>query len=220
MSIPAQTNFYVVSQDLSVTKCDSFEDCITYEDLFYVIKEVTIDPETFNVELLNASGDEFVIEENGWKMTAIKVQSLQKGNETAQIYVSMMIADTQGSVDVIYANREYHKGIVQIHQRLRYLSLSSDWNTANNRNYHIDLKRIFTRIKNGRTINFSIYINPDEDHSIDLSFSNELFVMNSYIKEGDFLMEYKNEEKYTNADFYQFIKFVLKKFPEINLEGR
>ncbi|SHN12449.1 hypothetical protein [Chitinophaga sp. CF418] len=67
MNLPEQTNFYSVSHDLSVTKCDSFEDCITYEDFFYAIKEVANDIETFNVELLNASGDKFILEEMGGK---------------------------------------------------------------------------------------------------------------------------------------------------------
>ncbi|MCF6406993.1 hypothetical protein L3C95_29105 [Chitinophaga filiformis] len=220
MQPPEQTNFYLVSQDLSVTKCESFEDCITYEDFFYVIKEVTNHINRFNVELLSASGDKFVMEENGWKVTAIKAELLLKGSETAQIYVSMMIADSLGNVDVISANRAYYKGIVQLHQRLRYLSLSSDWNTANKRNYHISLKNIFTRIKNSGTIHYYFNINPDEDYSINLSFKKGLFVMSSCIRTGDFLMEYRNEEVYTNADFYQFIKFVLKKFPEIDLRGR
>lgn len=220
MDSSEQANFYVVSQDLSVIKCDSFEDCIAYEDFFYVIKEVVGDVEAFNFELLNAGGDKFVIEENGWKVTAIKAESSQKGGETVQMYISMMIADSLGNVDVISANRENYKGIIQIHQSLRYLSLSSDWNTANKRKYHIELKKIFTRIKNGRSIHFSICINPDEDYSIDLSFSNGLFVMNSRIEEWDFLLESRNEEEYANADFYQFIKFVLNKFPAIDLKYR
>ncbi|SHN12434.1 hypothetical protein SAMN05216311_105306 [Chitinophaga sp. CF418] len=142
---------------------------------------------------------------------------MQKGSETAEIYVSMIVADSRGNVDVISANREYYKGIIQIHQRLRYLSLSADWNTANKRQYHIRLKKIFTRLKNGGTAHYSISINPDEDYYIDLAFKNGVFVMNSYIWEGDYSVVYKNEEEYTNADFYQFIKFVLKKFPKINL---
>jgi len=217
MNLPEQNNFYVVSQDLSVTKCESFEDCITYEDFFYAIKEVTNHIETFNVELLNARGNKFIIEENGWKVRAIRAESLQKGSETVQIYISMMVADSLGNVDVISANREYYKGIVQIHQRLRYLSLSSDWNTANKRQYHITLKKVFTRIKNGGYIRYSISINPDEDYYIDLSFKEGLFVMSSYIWDGDYSIGYKDEEVYKNADFYQFIKFVLKKFPDINL---
>jgi len=217
MSLPAQTNFYLVSQDLSVTNCDSFEDCITYEDFFYAIKEVTNRIDTFEVELLNASGDAFTIEEDGWKVTVIEAASLQKGSETAQFYISATIADPLGNVDVISANREYYKGIVQIHQRLRYLSLSPDWNTANKRQYHITLKKIFTSLKNGSNIHHSITINPEEDYRIDLSYKKELFVMGSYIWDGDYPMVYKNEEKYQNADFYQFIKFILRKFPQINL---
>ncbi len=172
--MPKQANFYVVSQDLSVVKCNSFEDCITYEDFFYAIQEAN-DVGTLNVRLLDASGDEFTIEENGWKVVGVKAENL------------------------------------------RYLSLSSDWNTANKRKYHIELKKLFTRIKNGHSSHYLVYINDDEDHSIEISFENGQFVMNSYIEVGDFLMERKSEEIYTNADFYQFIKFVLKKFPAIDL---
>lgn len=219
MDNPGQANFYCVSQDLSVIKCDSFEDCIAYEDFFYAIKEVAGDVETFNFELLDAVGDRFVLEENGWKVIEIKAESSEKRGETVQMYISMMIADSLGNVDVISANRENYKGIIQVHKSLRYLSLSSDWNAANKRKYHIELKKIFTRIKNGRSFHCSVCINPDEDYSIDLSFKNGLFVMKSCIEEPDFLLECRNEEEYRNADFYQFIKFVLNKFPAIDLRN-
>jgi hypothetical protein len=132
----------------------------------------------------------------------------------------MDIADPLGNIINIPADVEYYEGIIQLHRLLRYISKSPNWDIANEHKNKMELKKIFIRLKNGHLIHRSLYINPDEDYSIELSFKNGIFILNSCIIEGNPYDDgsYKNEEQYKSEDFYHFINIVQEKFPAIDLK--
>jgi hypothetical protein len=224
-----QINFYTVKRDLSVVKHTSIEDCIQEDDFSYCIKEtrgVWHDPaqkKTFSspdleIQLSGKNNEPFFIVENGWKVLSIKIKASAKGWGTARTLITMDIADSLGNVQHRCADIEYYEGIIQLHRLLKYTSKSPSWEIANERKNRVDLKKIFIRLKNGHCIHRSLYINPDEEYSVNLSFKNGIYIMNSCIIEGVLYIDgvYKNEEQYENEDFYCFMNTVQKRFPAIN----
>ena len=113
MKMFCECQFYTVTSDLSVIQCDTLDECTQVENFQYGIEEIYSNDGTqapHAIRLFNHHKMPILLNENGWRMTALNVVIVSTFEGLTQYVPAVDVEDPCGIIQMLTSNKQGYEG--------------------------------------------------------------------------------------------------------------